>query len=97
MRSAEIEGKTARALWESIEKIRADADLPHEGKPPNWATWANAALEKSNAEGIERAYVRYLGDEDFGDREWPIRVFQSEAVWSVRTGPARAVKGGGWR
>lgn len=79
--------------WHNAE--RESHQLHDEGRPPDaWKVWFDAALTKVGPDGLSIAYGRFLDDEDFRHRGWPIRVFMSEAVWLPRANPEpeRAVR-----
>lgn len=72
-------------FWGWHTEARHKRSLFDEGRPPDtWKAWCDAALAKVGPDGLSGAYLRYLDDDSFAQRGWPVRVFMSEAVWLPR-------------
>lgn len=70
--------------WSQSERRQRGLDVERV-KPAKYDGWYTAAAARAGPEALGRAYLRFLADEHFRERGWPIAVFIAEAVWSSRT------------
>lgn len=76
-------------FWEFTQEEREKLGRTREKKPEGFDDWARGAEAEVGPERLSCAYARFLLDDDFKPRGWPIRVFQSPNVWRQRANPAR--------
>lgn len=74
---------STRDAWEFFQEIRSVNDVPREKKQPRGfdAWWFRASTHRGR---LFIAFRRYLEDEDFKPKRWPLAVFMSPNVWEPR-------------
>lgn len=71
-------------LWGEMAVARKGS--PSDAAPPaGFAKWfEDRVKEGTDANALAWAWERYLGDDHFGRRQWPLPVFMTEGVFRVR-------------
>jgi hypothetical protein len=76
-------------LWEFMQSEREKLGRSREKRPKAFSLWAAGVLREVGSFRLTAAYSRYLLDDDFSLRGWPMPVFQTPGVWRPRANEVR--------
>lgn len=89
LRAQKPEEEEESPFWEFTQQERAKLGRGREEKPAGFDAWARTTEAEVGPERLSLAYCRYLADEDFRMRGWPMPVFQKPKVWRPRANDLR--------
>jgi len=84
LHTQEAEEEVEHPFWEFSQAEREKLGRAREQKPEGFDAWARAAEGEVGPERLSVAYGRYLLDDHFRLKGWPMPVFQSPKVWRPR-------------
>lgn len=76
-------------FWEFTQQEREKLERTREKKPEGFDAWARTAEAEVGPRRLSAAYSRFLLDDDFERRGWPMPVFMSPKVWRQRANEVR--------
>lgn len=79
-----LEQASGQPFWPWMQRQRAERGLQEEKEPKAFADWCWRAIALVGVRALSASYGRFLLDEDFQVRGWPVRVWMHENVWKQR-------------
>lgn len=89
LRTQKPEEEADSPFWEFTQQERAKLGRGREEKPAGFARWARETEAEVGPERLSLAYSRFLLDDHFRMRGWPMPVFQRPKVWRPRANDLR--------